>query len=317
MEHLKKQTGTLSFVVEDVFNEIMRRVVERLRSDNPSLPLLKDERSYKILSEFFLRGSECDLEDFEPTLCFDSEENDRKIDEWLALKKVYYTLKGRPGNRPLEKILKDDEVWIDLFKDHVSPQDIAMVIDLIQSVRLLGKGRTEIEIARLLGHDDWVIKVGNEYHHNEQNTSVNVGEAVEDERKATEQASNKKNIDGRQSKKKPGRPPKDSIQSLQKLFGVENDELWEKLRLKVQEFQDKYGKGNKKDESLIVYALLEARNGMELSDSDCNKLELYNAYKKENFFEISDSTFRGALSKKDSFKNYKRVVGEFEKILNE
>ncbi|WP_300699657.1 hypothetical protein [Bacteroides sp.] len=283
MENLKKQTGTLSFVPEDVFNEIIRRVIERLRLKTPSLPLLKDERYYKILSECFLQGYEYDLEDLESTLCFDSEENDRKIDEWLAFKKVYYELKGRP-NHSFNQILRDDDkVWIDLFKDRVSPQDAAMVIDLIQSVRPLGKGRTKIEIAKLLEYN-WDIKVGNEHYHNEQNTNVNAGEAVEDERGITGQAGDEK----KQEKKKSG--PKKNRRSFQELIHVEdNNERWENIKKILQKLFEDYRLSKERAQILWILCKMMKREKEDLPSSE----ELAEAYEKASFSElICRSTFK-------------------------
>lgn len=304
MENLKKQTGTLSLVAEDVFYEIMKRIV------NEHFKIFfQDERYYEILSECFLQGYEYDLEDLEPRRCFDSEENVRKIDKWLAFKKVYCELKGRPGHHPFDEKEMLEKVWIAYFKKWILPnQDATMVIDWIRSVPLLGKGRTRTQLAELLGcaldEDD---KVGNENYHIEQNTSVNTGETVEDDRGITGQVGDEK----KQEKKKSG--PKKNRHSFQELIHVEdNNERWEDIKEILQKLFEDYRLHNK-ERAQILWILCKKmkRETEDLPSSE----ELAEAYEKASFSApICRSTFKQShlATIDDNFK--KEIERQLSKV---
>lgn len=141
----QKQIEVSPLSDKEVFDEIIRRIV-----NEHFQVFFSETRYYEILSEHFLQGFEYDLDSLEPVQSFALEEDIRKIDEWLAFKKVYYGLEGRPGYHPLKEIL--EKTWIAYFKTWVlRDEGDSWAIDWILSVPLFSKNRTRSQIAELLG----------------------------------------------------------------------------------------------------------------------------------------------------------------------
>lgn len=144
MENLK-QTRFLSLSDEEVFDEIIRRIV-----NNHFKIFFLENRYYRILSERFLQGYEYDLDSLEPVRCWDSEEDKQRSEDWLNFRQVYYELQGRPCHHPWEELF--EKTWIDYFITWVLPiHDASSVIDWILSFQKFSKNRTRTQIAELLG----------------------------------------------------------------------------------------------------------------------------------------------------------------------
>ncbi len=280
MENLK-QTGPLPLSDEEVFDEIIRRIV-----NNHFDVFFLENRYYRILSERFLQGYEYDLDSLEPVRCWDSEEDVRKIDEWLAFQKVYYALEGRPGHRPWEELF--EKTWIDYFKTWVLPiHDASSVIDWILSLQKFSKNRTRTQIVELLGCNNIYMGVQLE------TTPVLASSA------------NEKMKRGRSKKRR----------ELHELLNIENDALWESLMKKMDELQNRYTKPTSR--ALIVWALYYAVEKKNRKDLNARE-ELFEAFKKERpSFEVEIQLFRKVTNKKEyeSHEAYKIAIDVFRNLI--
>ena len=319
----QKQIEVSPLSDKEVFDEIIRRIV-----NEHFLVFFSETRYYEILSEHFLQGFEYDLDSLEPVQSFALEEDIRKIDEWLAFKKVYYGLEGRPGYHPLKEIL--EKSWIAYFKAWVLRNEgDSWAIDWILSVPLFSKNRTRSQIAELLGctvtgqniykeecsektiinntyiqiNNDYNTHYRNEQHINVENNDYQINndysthyrneqhinvEKNVEDNQGKTDLDSEKNNDTQQRKKKNGCPKK-TYQSFRKLLHVENnDELWENIHKKLQELFDEYQRDNER--ARIIWILCKVRK--EPQGHLPSAPELAEAYKDASLPAINISTFK-------------------------
>lgn len=254
--------GLSSLSDEDVFEEIIRRMV-----NEHFKVFFSEERYYEVLSEIFLQGYEYDLDSLKPARWYDSEEDIRRINEWLDFHKVYNELKGRPCHRHFEEIL--EKTWVIYFKTWILPNhDASSVIDWILSIPLFSKNRTRTQIAELLGC---------------------TSEPFEIERAATVQVDREEAVDKLKEKNRPG--PKKNRRPLRELLHVENDdERWERIQKKLQElFEDEYRESKERAQIIWILCKLCKFKKEDLPSAS----ELEEAYNSASFsVHIDLSTFK-------------------------
>lgn len=279
-----ERIGLSSLSDEDIFEEIVRRIV-----NEHFKVFFSEERYYKVLSETFLQGFECDLDCLEPARCYDLEEDVRKTDEWLAFRRVYFELKGRPCHHPLEEIL--EQFWVACFRSWILPNhDESSVIDWILSIPLFSKNRTRRQIAELLGY---------------------ISAPFESELAVTKQVDCEIAVDKLKEKKRCG--PKKNRRTFRELLHVENDdERWKRIQKKLQElFDGEYRKEKERAQIIWILCKLWKLKNENLPSAP----ELGEAYNKASFsVHIEPRTFKDNAigSIKEEFES--RIRGLFKEM---